>query len=249
MTSEVSSGDVGAASGARYRTGYLIQQANATLAAAQAEGPALAALLPPKTLEDVAKLRDEVDKMRGDKAVSEAESKQATLNERDHLREMKIWQRKPARRCLRAHRIGVAVPDELLYVGHGQTVPAVLDQASRTIALLTEYATVLDAVGPPTQPLIEEGKKAYQALEEADKAQQQARTSQLPAAVRAFFAKKTQLYLLLKTINDAGHELYASDPTSAAKFNLSILYRRRLAGGEAGGGTPPEPPPVAPRLG
>ncbi len=232
MTNDASDGEV-IKGGARYRTGYLIQQATATLTLAEAEGAALSALLPPTTLDKVAKLREEVDKMRGDKAVAQAEAKQATASEHDHLRELKIWRRKPARRCLRARRAGAMIPDELLYVGHGQTVPAVLDEASRALALLIEYTPVLDAVGPPTQPLIDEGEQAYQALQDADRAQEHARTSELPAAVKAFYGKKIELYNLLKMINDAGHELYAHNPTAAARFNLSILYRRRYTSAEA----------------
>lgn len=231
------------ATGARVRTAYLIQQANATLAMAEAEGPALSALLPANLLVDTAKVRDEVDKMRGDKAVMEAEAKQATDSERDQLRDVKVWRRKPAKRSQRARRAGAKVPDELVHIGSAKTVPAVLNEVSRTLALLTEYTPALDAIGPPTQPLIDQGKLLYQALQAADRTQEHSRASELPATVAAFYAKKNELYNKLKMINDAGQELYAHDLQSAARFNLSILHRRR---GQAAEPTPPAPTPGTP---
>jgi len=54
--------------GGRYRASYLIPQAGYTLGIAIADGDALAALLPPGFLDEVARLRDDLDKARQDKA-------------------------------------------------------------------------------------------------------------------------------------------------------------------------------------
>lgn len=65
-----------------------------------------------------------------------------------------------------------------------------------------------------------------QTLQQADSAQEQARAFDLPASVATFYLRKGELYTALKVINNAGHELYAHDLPSAAKFNMSILHLR-----------------------
>ena len=83
----------------------------------------------------------------------------------------------------------------------------------------------MDKIGMPVQTNIDEGRKIFQALQEADSTQERARSADMPAAVSAFNAKKGELYDMLKVINNAGHELYASNPAEAGKFNMSILHR------------------------
>ena len=127
-----------------------------------------------------------------------------------------------------------------------RTVPAAIAQAQRLLSLLGEHAPVMDKVGAPTQPLIDEGRKLCDALIAADSTQEVARASALPKAVADFYARKAELYTGLKIINDAGHELYAHDPASSSRFNLSLLYRRGVSGTAAPAPTPPTPvPPVA----
>jgi hypothetical protein len=67
--------------------------------------------------------------------------------------------------------------------------------------------------------------RLFDALQQADAAQEQTRAAYLPASVTAFYARKGELYLGLKVINDAGHELHAGDLQAAAKYNLSLLHR------------------------
>ena len=212
--------------GGRHRAAYLIPQAGYTLGIATADGDALAALLPAGFLEALAVVRDDVDKARQDKAAIAAEAKQATSTQNEQLRALKVWRRKASNRARRVVRAGGSVPAELVLIGSNQSVPAILDQTSKVLSLLAENAATLATMGPAVEPLIEEGRKLYQALDQADTTQEKVRASELPASVVSFYAKKGELYTGLKIINDAGHELHAHDAQAAAKYNLSILYRR-----------------------
>ncbi len=58
------------------------------------------------------------------------------------------------------------------------------------------------------------------------------RLSTLPAKVRDYYAAKGRLYVGLKVINDAGHELHASDADAAGRYNLKILHRRGTKAGD-----------------
>lgn len=233
-----------AAIGVRFRAPYLVQQAGYTLGIAAAEGAGLTALLPAGFLDKVAGLRDDVDKAMQDKTIRTVEAKQATSTQNQHLREGTIWGRKVGKRCQSAVQLGATLPAELGRVSSPQTVPGVLEQMSKTLALLTENAAAMDAVGPATQPLIDDGRTIFQALQTADSTQERARAADVPASVAAFYAKKGELYSALKVVNNAGHELYAHDLAAAAKYNMSILHRHGPQAAPAP--TPPAPTPPAP---
>jgi len=211
--------------GARHRASYLVQQAGYTLGIAVADGPAISALLPPNYLDQVAKARNDVDQARQDKVNMEVESKHATNAQNTQVRAAKVWLRKAVKRSQRAQRQGATVATELTQIGRTQTVPAILHQVSKVLALLASHAGELDSLGPATQPLIDEGQQLYDTLQQTDADQERTRAAVLPASVAAFYTRKGELYLGLKVINDAGHELYAQNPQAAAKYNLSILYR------------------------
>ncbi len=212
--------------GQRYRASYLVQQAGYTLGIAAADGAGLAALLPATFMDQVTQARNDVDQARQDKTNAAAESKHATTEQNTQLQAAKVWRRKAVKRAQRAQRQGVKLADELTQIGSAQSVPAVLDQISKTLGLLTQHSAELDAVGPATQPLIDEGQQIYSALQQADAEQERIRAADLPSSVTAFYARKGELYLGLKVINDAGHELHAGDPQVSARYNLSILHRR-----------------------
>jgi hypothetical protein len=211
--------------GAHYRASYLVQQAGYTLGIAAADGAALSALLPPNYLDQVTQARNDVDRARQDKVNMEAESKQATNAQNTQVRAAKVWLRKAVKRSQRAQRQGATIAAELTQIGRTQTVPAILQQVSKVLALLASHIAELDSLGPPTQPLIDEGQQLYNTLQQVDADQERTRAAALPASVVAFCTRKGELYLGLKVINDAGHELHAHDPQAAAKYNLSILHR------------------------
>lgn len=215
-----------AKTGQRYRASYLVQQAGYTLGIAAADGPALAALLPTNFVDQVTQARNDVDQARQDKTNAAAESKHATTTQNSQLRAAKVWRRKAVKRAQRAERQGVDIPDALTQMGSARSVPAVLEQVSKTLGLLSKHTAELDSVGPATQPLIDEGQQLYDALQQADADQERSRAADLPSSVMAFYARKGELYLGLKVINDAGQELHAGDPQACARYNLSILHRR-----------------------
>jgi hypothetical protein len=228
--------------GVRFRASYLLQQAGYTLGIAAADGTPLAALLPQGYLDEVGVARDDVVKASQDKANVASESKQATSTQEALVRAAKVWRRKAAKRAQRALRQGANIPEELTHVGRAQSVPVLLGQVGKALALLSSHASAIDAAGPPTQPLIDEGTALRDALQQADARQEQARLSELPASVRAFYAKKGELYTGLKVINDAGHELHAQDAQTAAKYNLAILHRHAA---KTTGEPAPTPAPTA----
>jgi hypothetical protein len=233
-----------AKAGGRHRASYLVQQAMYTLGLARADGAPMAALLPAGFLDETESVRDDVDKARQDKTVMAAESKQATGAQNESARGLKVWLQKAVNRAIRASHTGAKLPDGLTAMGNAQGVPALLDRSSKVLGLLAENAATLAKVGPDVQLLIDEGKKLYQALEQADATQEQTRASHLPAAVTAFYAKKGELYTALKIINSAGHELHAGDPQASARYNLSILHRH---GGQTAAQPAPTPPASEPK--
>jgi hypothetical protein len=230
--------------GERLRGAYLVLQGGYTLGIAQSEGPALAALLPANCLDDVARVCTEVDKARQDKTIAAVESKQATNNQQAMVRELKVWRRQAAKCIELCQLAGADLPDGIIQGVHAHTVPALLEATSKTLGLLDQNKAALDAVGPNTQTLIDQGHELYQALLQADSTQEQTRAKDLPAAVIAYYAKKGELYVGLKMINAAGHQLHAQDPMVAARFNLTILNRRHNQGAAAPAPTPPAKAPT-----
>src|SRR4030042_7006616 len=79
--------------------------------------------------------------------------------------------------------------------------------------------------GPHLDSMIEEGKSLAGKIKAVDAEQEVRRLKNLPDAVKQFHYKKGLLFIGLKVINEAGRELHADNPTDAAKYNLSIVYR------------------------
>jgi hypothetical protein len=229
-----------AAIGLRFRGAYLVQQAGYTLGLAALVGTPLAGKLPPNFLDHTAVLRDEVDKAMQDKTVRTVEARQATGTQNQLQRDGKVWVRGVGKRCQSGMELGAPLAPDLGKLSSPATVPGMLEQISKTLSLLTKHAPDMDKVGLPVQSNIDEGRKIFQALQEADTKQEQARSADLPAAVVAFNAKKGELYGALKVINNAGHELFANNPAEAGKFNMTILHRRPPKAAE------PEPPAPSP---
>lgn len=225
--------------GLRLRAAFLIQQARYTLGIAGADGPGLAALLVAGFLEEVTHLLEEVEKSFQDRAVAAQETRQSTATQNLGVRSIKVWRRKVTKRARRAALAGMSIPEELSNLGRSQATVRVLEDANRAIALLTENLAGLDKVGPGSAALIDEGKRLYQELANADSAQEQRLATDLPTAVAAFNAKKAELYIALKMINEAGHELHADNAPASAAYNLSVLYQGRGPSSEA-----PTPPPA-----
>ena len=172
------------------RTPYLLQQASFTLGMALAEGEPMVKLLRVGLLDSVSKVRDLVAQSFEDKSIRAAEAKLATGTQNTAAHTMKLWSRKAVARAKAATRAGAVIPDSLTHPISARAVPAMIAQAQRMLSLLGEHAPTMDKVGAPTQPLVDEGRKLYEALVSADSSQELARSSALPATIANFYARK-----------------------------------------------------------
>ena len=219
--------------GARNRADYLVEQAGYTLGLAAVDGTAITDLLTEGYLKEVAAAQGAVNAARQDKALMAAEAKDSTTAQNRAAKDAKVWRRKVARRAQRARRMGKMMPDGLLAISSARSVPALSAQVVEMVKLFE--ANLASMPGAGADKLLEEGNALAQALSGADAAQEVKRFKELPDAVKKFYEQKGLLYVGLKVINDAGHELHASDAHSASRYSLAILHRH------AGNRTQPEP--------
>lgn len=209
--------------GSRLRAEYLVQQAQYTLEVAQADGPELWALLPAEHERTLRGLMQVVEARRRERTVLAEESRLATRAQNEWIAQGKVWRRKVVSRAKLGTRLGKKLPGKLLRIGRADTVQPLLSQMSDMVNLLEQYAA--DIPGG-VRELVEEGRHIVQQLSSVDAKQEAKRLAELPQAVRAYHAEKARLYLAIKAIHDAGRELHAEDGPMAARYNLSILYRR-----------------------
>ena len=209
--------------GSRFRANYLVEQAGYTLGIATLDGQALYDLLPEGFISEVKEVRKKVDEARKDKALMEAESKEATKEQNKAFKLAKIWRRKVAKRAKNAAEMGKSIPKELIVISYARTIAALQGQVAEMVKLLEENLSNLQGAG--LDKLLDEGKKLEEALRETDAVQEMKRLKELPDRVSEFYYQKGLLYTGLKIINNAGHELHSDEPTLAAKYNLSILHR------------------------
>jgi hypothetical protein len=225
--------------GRNVRAPQLLQQAGYTIPLAQSYGDALAKLMAPGLIDNVIKARDSLAATYEDKTVMAAEAKLATGSQNMAMHLVKDWGKQAVARADAALLAGATLPKQLTEIPNARTVPARIAQAQRLLGLLTEHAATMDKVGAPTAPLVEQGRALCEALIAADSNQEHARAAKLPMTVANFYARKGELYIGLKMINQAGHEMFAHDPASSSRFNLSLLYSRYVSG--SGTAQAPEP--------
>lgn len=224
--------------GSRMRADYLIEQAGYTLGLAALDGDPLAALLAEGYLAEVRLVLDDLNRARQDRAVVEAESKDARRTHSQAFAEAKVWRRAVARRATLARRMGKNIPDGLLRVANARTPQALAAQVVDMVRLLEENLEQIQGAGKAE--LVAQGRALADALQSTDANQEVKRLAELPDAVKRFYEKKGTLYIGLKVINDAGQALHAADSSHSARYNLSILYRR---GGSRAAAQPPQPAP------
>ncbi len=70
----------------------------------------------------------------------------------------------------------------------------------------------------------EEGRTILNTLQDIDSKQELTKTG-LPDASKQLYLNQGKLYFNLKDINDMGQETFIEDPSTARKFNMSILKR------------------------
>lgn len=213
--------------GAGHRTEPLLQQTGYTGGLANDTGTPLFELLPEGYVPALEAKRTQVEVLGSSKEVTAYNSRAATGAQNEAKREATLFCRRGLRRLARARLAGVTVPTIPARARDTRALPALLAHAGQIVVALEQAKPALDATtGKGTAELIEAGKAVLAALRQADDVQEKTRFADLPQAVREFYAAKGALYIGLKTINEAAHELYADDPVAAARFNLRILYRR-----------------------
>ena len=210
--------------GARYRAGYLREQAGYTVGLADAEGQALADLLPQGYLDEVKAAMDAVTAALQDKALVHEEAKEATQANHGSFAQAKVWRRTVARRAACAKRLGKPMPDGLIRITQARTGPALGVQTSEMVKLLEANQEAIPGTG--VDQLISDGKALAATLQSVDATKEIKRYSELPNSVQEFYHQKGLLYVGLKAINDAAQALHAGDPVAASRYNLNILHRR-----------------------
>jgi hypothetical protein len=114
-----------------------------------------------------------------DKTVRTSEARQATSTQNQHHYDAKVWVRGVGKRRQSAIQLGAPLAPELEKVSSPATVPGMLEQLNKTLSLLGKHAADMDKIGLPVQMHIEEGRKIYQALQEADSVQERARAADM----------------------------------------------------------------------
>lgn len=210
--------------GGRLRTDYLLEQTGYTLGVAAKDGKPLEDLLPSGYLGEVLDRQRRVQKGMEDRTLIRAESKLATSIQHQTVRKSKVWRRKLVRRAMRAARLGAELPDKLLSYSSVQDGPALVTQIAEMTRLAEANRASLHGTG--IDELLAEGRAFVAALGTSDADQEQKVLKEVPDALQRYYEEKGRLYVGLKVINDAGHELHADDPEAASRYNLSILHRR-----------------------
>jgi hypothetical protein len=210
--------------GVRNRAGYLLEQCGYTMGLAKLDGSALADLLPAGYLDEVVQVADEVRVAYKKKELAMEESKSSTEHVNELVRQAKIWRRAIVCRALRAKRLGEEIPDGLLKTENPSGVAGISVQIEKMLKLAEANAGSLP--GTDVKALIKEGETLAKNIAALDSEQAVNLLKNKPDAVKDFCYEKGLLYIGIKVINDAGRELHAGDPTAAAKYNLSILYRQ-----------------------
>ncbi len=209
--------------GVRNRAAYLIEQAGYTLGLARLDGAALDGILPAGYRDELAACAASVSAALKDRVLAGEEAKGSTRGQNEAMRRAKVWRRAAASRANRARRLGNAMPAGLLTYDRAQSVPAVAEQVENMAQLLEANASAIPGGG--LEDMISEGRALAAEIKAMDAVQEVKLLKSLPDAVRRFYHEKGLLFTGIKVINDAGRELHAGNPTDAAKYNLSILYR------------------------
>lgn len=210
--------------GARHRLGNLLEQAAYTVALARSDGDPLVALLPAGYLDELGSVVTALEGARQDRTLSQEEAKEATRMHHGAFADTKVWRRKVNSLAVRATRLGEEMPSGLLQVSRARTSPELGVQLLDMLGMLEKNKDRMP--GASAEALLAEGKALAATFTTADADKELLRHSELPASVQKFYEQKGLLYLGLKAVNDAGHELHAGDPASAGRYSMGILHRK-----------------------
>jgi len=210
--------------GARFRAAHLVEQASYTLELAANDGKALDRLLPKGYVTEVKRVVKSVLHAMSLPAVAASEAREVAEASSREVRSARSWRRKVARRALRARALGRDVPEVLARISEVDSAAAVAAQVGLMVAWMETDAALLP--GDNIDTLAKEGKALAKKLGNGKTSEQAARLAALPATDQRFCEEKGALYVGLRVITDAAHELHATDRESAGRYNLSILGRR-----------------------
>lgn len=101
-------------------------------------------LLPDGFVAEVKVALEKVDGARKDKALMEAESKEATKVQNTAFKRAKIWRRKVAKRARNAAEMGKSIPDGLLKISQARTGSALQAQVSEMVKLFEANLSLLE---------------------------------------------------------------------------------------------------------
>jgi hypothetical protein len=210
--------------GARFHAARLVEQANRTLELASQDGRALDRLLPVGYVEEVRRVVKSLLGAIAFPAVAAGEAREVAESSSRELCSARSWRRKVARRAVRARALGRDVPDCLARVSEVDSGPAVATQLTTMVAWMEADPALLP--GDDIDSLTKEGKALAARLGHGRMTEQSDRLARLPATDQRFCEEKGALFVGLRVINDAAHELHARDHGSSSRYNLSILGGR-----------------------
>ena len=196
----------------------LLDQARYTLELATSDGAALAALLEPGYLEELA---GAVETLPGPlpAPIRALEERTAALGAGRTVRRLKIWRRQVAQRARRMRHLGWPVPEGLTRLSGGRTVEELLARVERSAALFAENLPRLG--GEEARPLLERGRRL---TEELRRLRARLPEDGPPPEAEDHVARKGALYVGLKVVSAAGAELHADDAVAAARYHLGRLH-------------------------
>jgi hypothetical protein len=214
--------------GARFRGVHLVEQATYTLELASQDEMALDRLLPAGYVDEVRRVVKSVLSAMSFPDVAAGEAREVAEASSRELRAARSWRRRVARRAIRARALGRDVPDVLSRVSEVDSAAAIATQVSSMVTWMETNAALLP--GGDIQSLAKEGKALAMKLGNGKTSELATRLAQLSATDQRFCEEKGALFVGLRVINDAAHELHAGNRESASRYDLSIL-RQRIASG------------------
>ncbi|MBI5481184.1 MAG: hypothetical protein HY906_20165 [Deltaproteobacteria bacterium] len=226
--------------GGRQPTHKLVEQSDTSEKLARAGATELGPRFPAARIDRIAALRGEVAAGGADREVATSDKTALTQAQYGAFGDGKDWVRDVRDTADTAFDGDDATLDA--YTGGpkiGRSVPRLRSAMEALIKLVKRDAQALAAEGFDAAE-IARGEQTLARLGESD-AMQEAAIKALPPRTQEFYAKKAELYLLLKTLERAARRTWRHDPARAASFRLTLLSR---------GGTHierPLPTPTPPR--
>jgi hypothetical protein len=202
--------------GARQRAGDLLKQAGFTMALVGRDAQVLQ-LLGREFLDDLAKTRADLERRVADGTIED----EMALAQGDMARLLRVWLRQVLAFAARMGLQGQEVP-EVLRRGEddGGDLDLLRQEAERRTGIL-EGLMLDEPHAARARELAAEGRTLVAELSEGA-----APDEHVPDELLEQDRLKGLLYTGLKAINTAAQEAYAEDAERAARYNLSILYRR-----------------------